>query len=161
MGSGFRPIYDDDAQTLVPDLQAGSFSASVHGIGVSASKVFPVYASNVIIIIDSAITGGLNTITQVDVNYSNIFVNAISAANTSPNMTYQVDKLLSQPSYNRRRVIYNPSFSANWVALTSIGTATNLVKIVDTPIRYLRLRGNAVSGAFVAYAFTDTYTQGV
>jgi hypothetical protein len=164
MASGFRPLYDDDAQLIIPDWSASSASAYVHGIGLSASKVLPVYTGTFMIIYDNTISAqAANSVTYVDVNYSSIYAFSPTGTQTSPYLKYATNRLLNQPSYNnvpRKMPIYNPSFSANWTSLTSIAAGAQFVRVLDTPVRWLRLRGAAVSANFAAYFFSDTNTQG-
>ena len=159
MGSQFRPIYEDDALAIVRESvlwSQSSITSAVHGIGVSASVVVPVFASNYMITLNDSNTS--LTAINVDINFANLYYRGgISGVET-----YTIDKLLNQPSYQKRnKVYYNPSFSANWVSLTTIAAGNKYIRFVDVPTRWLRLRGDACTASnFSAFVFTDSMVQG-
>ena len=159
MASGQRPLYEDDAVLFVPDNNTSS--ASIHGVGVGNCSTF-VFAGGAGFTIQLPQTlSAINTGINVDFNNSNWIDSSQLATSgvrwfvNKANQRYDVNNLA-------RRNPVASSFSGNWVSLTSIAAGQQFVNVPYVSVRFLRLRGPALTASnFVAYLFTDSMVQGV
>jgi hypothetical protein len=147
MPSTFRPIYQDDAVTLVRDTNS-SFTAA----GLTATNYIYCGSSNWTL----TLAGGTTALSNITIqtNSSNLYDSSGTGINWDSNI--QIPQ--SGRSVTAR---INPSFTANWVDLAVLSSGYNMITISNIPCRYIRLSGVALTSTdCYAFLWTDAMSQG-
>jgi len=158
MSGTFRPIYPDESVILSWDKT--SQWALAASPSITASN-FESIAGAVVwsVQIPGSITALVGTL-SVQVNNSNpIYRSDVSG------ISWTVNPLQNQPSEGKRvRAAINPSFTANWTTVGTVGGASVAQSITafTIPARYVRLLGVGVTALTTtpAFVWSDGMSQG-